>query len=64
MAAAVAAAVVKAAHDANEANFITAIERTLRWEIAALVVIFLVSFLLPRWPRKQADLVAAGVEAI
>ena len=57
-------AVGKAAHDANEQNFLTAIERTLVWEIGALVVIFFLSFLLPRRPRNQADLAAAGVEAV
>jgi hypothetical protein len=62
MAAAVSEAVTKAAHDANEQNFLTAMERTLVWQIIALAFVFFLTFVLPRWPRRQDDLAAAGVE--
>jgi hypothetical protein len=52
MAAAVGDAVAKAAHDANEQNFMTSIERTLTWEIAALAFVFVLTFFLPRWPKR------------
>lgn len=60
MATAVGDAVAKAAHDANTRNFLAAIEQTLIWQIGALVVVFLVSFALPRWPRQGGT---AGAEA-
>ena len=61
MAAAVGAAIAKRALEANQRNFTTAITRTLLWQIGALVVIFFLSFLLPRRPRPEAELAAAGV---
>ncbi len=51
MAAAVGDAVAKAAHDANERNFMTSIERTIIWEIVALAFVFVLTFVLPRWPK-------------
>ena len=62
LATAISDAAAKGAHDANEQNFISALETTLVWEIGALVVIFAVSFLLPPRPRKQEELAEAGVE--
>jgi EmrB/QacA subfamily drug resistance transporter len=61
VAAAIQRAIAKASRAAVERNFATSLMRTLWWEIAALAVIFLVSFLLPRRPRSEADLAAAGV---
>lgn len=61
MAAATSEAVAKAAHDANEQNFLTAMERTLMWQIIALAFVFFLTFVLPRWPRNQEELAAAGV---
>ena len=46
---------------ANQHNFTSSITRTLVWEIGALVVIFFLSFALPRRPRPEAELAAAGV---
>ena len=48
---------------ANQRNFTASITRTLVWEIGALVVVFFLSFALPRRPRSEADLAAAGVAA-
>ncbi len=48
---------------ANQRNFTSSITQTLYWQIGAMVVIFLLSFLLPRRPRSEADLAAAGVAA-
>jgi hypothetical protein len=48
---------------ANQRNFTSSITRTLWWEIGALAVIFVLSFLLPPRPRPEADLAAAGVAA-
>lgn len=61
MAEAVGLAIAKHAKDANQRNFTTAIERTLFWEVGALIVIFFLTFFLPRRPRAEADLAAAGV---
>ena len=63
LAAAISAAIAKHATEANRRNFSVAIERTLWWEIGALVVIFFLSFLLPRRPRPDAELAEAGVAA-
>ena len=63
LASAIGEAIAKGAHDANERNFVNAIEKTLLWEIGALVVVFFISFLLPRRPRNDVDLTEAGVAA-
>ena len=62
MAAAAGEAVAKAAHDANGRNFVTAMERTLVWQIIALAFTFMLTYVLPRWPRKPEELAAAGVD--
>jgi hypothetical protein len=52
---------------ANERNFTASMEHTLYWQMAALVVIFLLSFLLPAQPRSREEmekLVAEGVVGI
>jgi len=64
LAASVGDAIGKVAHDANANNFLTAIERTLLWEIGTLAVVFLLTFLLPPKPRNPEELAAAGVEAV
>ncbi|HVY20717.1 MAG TPA: MFS transporter [Bauldia sp.] len=56
-------AVGKRALEANQRNFTTAISRALEWEIGALVFVFFLSFLLPRRPRDEKELAAAGVAA-
>jgi len=60
MAAAVNGAVTAAAHNANEKNFMTSIERTLVWEIVSLAFVFLLTFLLPRWPKPRTQGEAAA----
>ncbi|HEY5082117.1 MAG TPA: MFS transporter [Bauldia sp.] len=64
LAASVGDAIGKVAHDANANNFLTAIERTLLWEIGTLAVVFFLTFLLPPKPRNPEELAAAGVEAV
>ena len=49
------------AGQALQRDFSTAMRRTLIWQIAALAVIFLLTFLLPPKPRRDEDLAAAGV---
>jgi EmrB/QacA subfamily drug resistance transporter len=63
LAKAVNTAVAKHAIEANQRNFTTSITWTLAWEIAAMALVFLLSFLLPRTPRSEEDLAAAGVAA-
>ncbi len=61
MAQAVGASVSKHALEANQRNFTAAITGALKWEIAALVFVFFLSFLLPRRPRSEKELAEAGV---
>lgn len=42
--------------EANQRNFIEAVEHTLIWEIVALGLVFCVTFLLPPRPRSKAEL--------
>jgi hypothetical protein len=63
MAEAVGTAVGKHRVEANQRNFITAISHALWWEIAALVFVFFLSFLLPQRPRSEKELAEAGVAA-
>lgn len=63
LAKAVGAAVGKHALEANQRNFTSAITGALKWEIGALFVVFLLSFLLPRRPRSEKELAEAGVAA-
>ncbi len=51
------------AKEALQRNFTTAMTRTLMWEMAALVVVFLLTFLLPPKPRSNEDLAEAGAGA-
>jgi EmrB/QacA subfamily drug resistance transporter len=51
---AVAAAIETHGQTANQRNFTAAFVRTLGYEVAALLLIFLLIFLLPRHPRQQA----------
>jgi EmrB/QacA subfamily drug resistance transporter len=62
MAAAVGEAVTKAAREANARNFETAMEHTMIWQIIALAFTFMLTYVLPRWPRRPEELAAAGVE--
>ena len=57
------AAVAKHSRDALQRDFTASMALTLVWEIGGLFVIFLLSFLLPRRPRPEAELAAAGVVA-
>jgi EmrB/QacA subfamily drug resistance transporter len=63
MAKAVGAAVAEHGLEANQRNFTASLTRTLEWEIAALVAVFLLSFSLPSRPRSEEELAAAGVAA-
>jgi EmrB/QacA subfamily drug resistance transporter len=58
--AAITTAIGNRAREANQRNFTTALERTLVWQIAALVLVFFLSFFLPPRPRTEAELAAAG----
>ncbi|MBM3516849.1 MAG: MFS transporter, partial [Alphaproteobacteria bacterium] len=58
VAAAVAESMTRFGRTANQRNFTGAMARSLLWEIGALVVLFFVSFLLPRQPREEAALAA------
>lgn len=64
LAQAVGAAVGKRALEANQRNFTSAITGALTWEIGALIFVFFLSFLLPRWPRSEKELAEAGVAIV
>src|SRR4029079_2430771 len=53
MANAVRTTITAHALDANKLNFIAALEHAMTWLIAAMAVVFLVTFLLPRRPRDE-----------
>jgi EmrB/QacA subfamily drug resistance transporter len=63
VAAAIGTVMARHSRDVVARNFAAAIDRTLMWEIAALVLVFFLSFLLPRRPRSEEELAAAGVAA-
>jgi EmrB/QacA subfamily drug resistance transporter len=48
--------------EANERNFIDALERTLLWQIGALVVIFFLTFALPPRPRSREEMEQLAAE--
>lgn len=48
--------------EANERNFINAMEQTLFWQIGALIAIFFLSFLLPAHPRSREEMEALAAE--
>jgi hypothetical protein len=54
-------AIARHATEANQRNFITAMSHTFAWMIAALLIVFALTFLLPRRPRDEAELAAAGI---
>jgi hypothetical protein len=56
-------AIAKRAAEAKARNFMTAIERTMMWQIGGLIAIFLLSFLLPRRPRPMDAPAPAGAAA-
>ncbi|CAN5368758.1 MFS transporter [soil metagenome] len=58
--AAITTAIGTRAREANQRNFTAALERTMIWQIAALVLVFFLGFLLPPRPRPEAELAAAG----
>lgn len=60
---AVGPVVAQAAVSANQRNFTDALTKTLLWQIGILIVALLLSFLLPRRPRHEAELAEAGVAA-
>ena len=60
---AVGETLAKHAKEANQISFTASMSRALLWMIGAMLLVCLVSFLLPRWPRSEADLAAAGVAA-
>ncbi len=63
LATAVGEVVARYSKEAVQRNFTTATTWTLVWEIAALVAVFLLTFLLPPKPRRREELAEAGVEA-
>jgi EmrB/QacA subfamily drug resistance transporter len=50
--------------EANEHNFTAAMERTLIWQMAALVVIFFLSFALPAKPRSREEMEKLAAEGV
>ncbi len=56
----VSAVISRYAKEANERNFVTAMTRSLRWEIGALTGVFFLSFLLPPRPRPRSEPAEAG----
>jgi EmrB/QacA subfamily drug resistance transporter len=50
--------------EANQRTFTGALERTLGWEIAALLALFFVTFLLPRQPLSREELEATGAMVV
>jgi EmrB/QacA subfamily drug resistance transporter len=58
----IVAATSARAAEANQRNFTAAVSRAIWWEVAGLIVVFAVSFLLPRRPRRRgaAQPAAAG----
>ncbi|HZP20254.1 MAG TPA: MFS transporter [Bauldia sp.] len=49
-------AIAVRAREANSHNFIAAMSQTLVWQMVAVLVIFLLTFLLPPRPRTEAEL--------
>jgi len=65
--AAIRAAIVARGMEANQRNFTRTMERTLLFQLGALVVIFFLSFALPAKPRtreEMAELAAEGVVGV
>ena len=48
--------------EANELNFLNAIEKTLMYQVAAWIVIFFLSFLLPAHPRSREEMEKLAAE--
>ncbi len=51
-----------AAREASQRNFSAAMSRTLVWQVAALLLVSLLTFLLPPQPKRREDLAEAGSE--
>ncbi len=64
MAEAIGAVIAKHSSEAVARNFASAIEWTLYWQIGALFLVFLLTFLLPRRPRTEAEMAAAGASPV
>jgi EmrB/QacA subfamily drug resistance transporter len=50
--------------EANQRNFLNAMEQTILWQVAALVVIFFLSFLLPAHPRSREEMEEFAAEGV
>ena len=50
------------ARQASQRNFSAAMSRTLVWQVAALLLVSFLTFLLPPQPKRREDLAEAGVE--
>jgi EmrB/QacA subfamily drug resistance transporter len=50
--------------EANQRNFMDAMERTILYQVAALVVIFFLSFLLPARPRTREEMEDFAAEGV
>ena len=50
--------------EANQRNFSNAMEKTVLWQVAALVAIFFLSFLLPAHPRSREEMEKFAAEGI
>jgi EmrB/QacA subfamily drug resistance transporter len=55
-------AIASSAAVANQRNFTRSMERTLYWQIGALVVIFFLTFMLPKRPLTEEELARAAAE--
>jgi EmrB/QacA subfamily drug resistance transporter len=60
----VAAALKSRGLEANQLNFLNAMERTILWQVAALIVIFFLSFLLPAHPRSREEMEEFAAEGV
>lgn len=50
--------------EANERNFTASMERTLLWQMGALIVIFFLSFALPSKPRSREEMEQLAAEGV
>ena len=61
LATAISGTIARYSRDAIQRDFTASMSGTLLYELGALVVVFLLSFFLPKRPRPHAELAAAGI---